>query len=232
MARSPNFGERRGAARPSLVVLHYTAMDSAEAAIERLCDPVAEVSAHYLIGRDGSLASLVDEEMRAWHAGGGSWGAIDDVNSHSVGIELDNDGFQPFAEPLMRRLEALLGEILTRWSIRPEGVIAHSDMALGRKIDPGLRFDWRRLARQGLAIWPQVAVPEPADDRADAAGQARAFRAHALRLGYAPVETEVILSAFRLRFRPWKRTGPTDEADVALAADLARRFPAPDAVGD
>ncbi|MCE2739755.1 MAG: N-acetylmuramoyl-L-alanine amidase [Rhodobacter sp.] len=121
--RSPNFGERRGGVAPDLVVLHYTAMPSCAAALERLCDPLAEVSAHYLICEAGDVLALVPERARAWHAGAGSWGAVTDVNSHSIGVELANDGLQPFAAPQMTALEFLLGGILARWSIPPHRVI-------------------------------------------------------------------------------------------------------------
>lgn len=146
---SPNFGPRRDGASVRLVLIHYTAMESAEAALERLCDPEAEVSAHYLIGRDGRLYGLVDEAMRAWHAGTGAWGEIEDVNSASIGIELDNDGASPFSEPMMATLEILLDDLLERYGLGPEAVLAHSDTAPGRKIDPGPRFDWARLERGG-----------------------------------------------------------------------------------
>ena len=148
---SPNCGPRRNGLRPSLVVLHYTAMNSADAAIERLCDPEFEVSAHYVIARDGHVTQLVTEDQRAWHAGAGQWHGQDDINSRSIGIELDNTGAHPFPEPQMQALENLLQSILTRWDIPPEGVIGHSDMAPGRKIDPGPHFDWARLACQNLA---------------------------------------------------------------------------------
>jgi len=148
---SPNFGERRDGARPSLVVIHYTAMESAEAARARLCDAGAGVSAHYLVDYDGAVFSLVEEAARAWHAGAGRWGAIADVNSHSIGIELQNDGTEPFPEPQMEALERLLREIMQRWDIGPDGVIGHEDCAPGRKSDPGPRFDWARLVRRGLA---------------------------------------------------------------------------------
>ena len=148
---SPNFGPRRGGALPSLVVLHHTAMATAEAALERLVDPAAEVSAHYLIAEDGRVWRLVPEEARAWHAGAGTWGGAADVNSRSIGIELANAGplagFPPFPEPQMAALEELLDGILARWRIPPAGVIAHSDLAPGRKADPGPKFDWLRLAR-------------------------------------------------------------------------------------
>jgi len=134
---SPNFSSRRGDARPSLVVLHYTGMATASAALARLCDPVAEVSAHYLIAETGVVTALVAEEMRAWHAGAGEWAGITDVNSHSIGIELANDGAEPFAHRQMQALEQMLRGIRARWKIAPNRIIGHSDMAPTRKRDPG-----------------------------------------------------------------------------------------------
>jgi N-acetylmuramoyl-L-alanine amidase len=205
---SPNCGERRDGARPTLIVLHYTAMGSAEAALERLCDPGAEVSCHWLIGEEGRIFALVPEEMRAWHAGAGTWRGTGDVNSRSIGIELQNDGRSPFPEVQMAALERLLADVIARWGIAPSGVIAHSDMAPERKADPGPRFDWRRLARAGLSVWPEAAAP------GDFAADARAF-------GYPEVAHDLLLAALRLRFRPWAN-GPLDDADRALAAGLAQ----------
>jgi N-acetylmuramoyl-L-alanine amidase len=206
---SPNFGERRGGLRPSLIVIHYTAMPSAEAALERLSDSGAEVSAHYLISNRGEVTRLVDEEHRAWHAGAGSWAGEGDVNSRSIGIELDNLGTHPFSEPQMRALEDLLRGIMDRWGIAPEGVIGHSDLAPDRKGDPGPRFDWARLARQGLAghrTGPDA--PQHADWDS--------FHDRARQLGYsADVPRETLLAATRLRFAPW-REGPLLPADLAL----------------
>ena len=203
---SPNFGPRRDGLTPAFVVLHYTAMETAEAALQRLCDPAAEVSAHYLIGQDGTLWQMVEEAERAWHAGAGEWCGLEDLNSRSIGIELDNRGDHPFSEPQMARLEQLLGDILRRWEIAPEAVIGHSDMAPGRKCDPGARFDWARLARQGLAR--QVAQAEAAGQslmESESADMAR-FRAYARDIGYtAPVEDETLLAAVRLRYRPQAR---------------------------
>ncbi|MEO0344192.1 MAG: N-acetylmuramoyl-L-alanine amidase [Pseudomonadota bacterium] len=143
---SPNFGDRRENAMPSIIVIHYTAMQSAKAAIERLCDPVFEVSAHYVIARDGAITQLVNEDKRAWHAGTGEWGGITDVNSHSIGIELDNDGVSPFSAPLMDALDWLLPQIVARWDITSANVIGHQDCAPGRKFDPGPKFDWARVS--------------------------------------------------------------------------------------
>ncbi len=209
---SPNFGARRDGGVPRLVVIHYTAMPNCAEARARLCDPEAEVSAHWLIADDGRAEQLVDEAERAWHAGAGGWGGIADVNSNSIGIELSNPGDAPFPEPQMAALEGLLRGIMERWSIPPEGVIAHSDMAPGRKRDPGPRFDWRRLALQGLAVWP------------DATGEEEDFSRAAQAFGYPDAPADQLLAALRLRFRPWA-TGSEDSSDRALAANLARRFP-------
>ncbi len=210
---SPNCGPRRDGLTPELVVIHYTAMPTAEAALERLCAPEHEVSAHYLIGRDGQLWQLVDEDLRAWHAGAGTWRGQGDVNSRSIGVELDNSGLHPFSEPQIARLEMLLCDILARWGIGPEGVIGHQDFAPQRKTDPGPRFDWRRLARAGVSVWPAPgapARPDPARFLEDAA--AFGYPAEA---GLAPV-----LAAVRARFRPWA-SGPLNPEDMALAAGLA-----------
>ncbi len=212
--KSPNFGERRNSARPELIVLHYTAMADCSSAARALCDPTREVSAHYLIGRDGEVLSLVPEHLRAWHAGAGEWRGRDDVNSRSIGIELDNNGLSPFSEPLMASLEALLASLLRTWDIPAVGVIGHSDMAPGRKIDPGRRFDWKRLARQGTAIWS-----EAAGDVVDE----RQFRKDATAFGYAQMDDALLLEVVRIRFRPWAR-GPLDGNDCAVMADLAKRY--------
>lgn len=214
---SPNFGPRRDGAVPDMVVIHYTAMQGAQAAVDWLCDSQSQVSAHYVIGRDGQLWHLVEDAARAWHAGAGAWGAVGDVNSRSIGIELDNCGSAPFPEPLMQTLERLLARLMRDWAVTPQRVIGHSDLAPGRKIDPGPRFDWRRLARQGVAIWPQPAAPLAAD--------APRFRALARKVGYtADVPDTTLLAAVRLRFRPWA-SGPLDPLDMACLADLAQRFP-------
>jgi len=213
---SPNFGPRRGGVRPDLVVLHYTAMESCDAAVSRLCDPAHEVSAHYLISETGGVVQLVDEEMRAWHAGAGDWGGVTDVNSRSIGIELANSGSAPFAAGQMAALEALLPVIMARWQVSAERVIGHSDMAPARKFDPGARFDWRRLARQGLSIWPDTDAAKSCDEAS--------FLADLRTFGYPKARPGALLAAFRLRFRPWAR-GPLSAVDCAAAQDLARRYP-------
>lgn len=208
---SPNFGARRDGLVPQMIVLHYTGMHSTEAALDRLCDPLAEVSAHYVICPQGAVWQLVAEDKRAWHAGAGRWAGRDDINSRSIGIELVNTGTQPFPEPQMRALEALMRGIMTRYTIAPRSVIAHSDMAPERKEDPGPRFDWQRLARQGLALAPPgVGADLPLGPSLDA-------------IGYPSASADKRLQAFRFRFHQ-TASGVETEADRRRAAAVSRAF--------
>ena len=197
-----------------MVVLHYTVLDG-PAALDRLCDPRAEVSCHWLIDRDGAVTGLVEEGRRAWHAGRARWGPVVDVNGRSVGVELVGDGRAAFPEAQMGALERLLGEVMARHAVPPERVLGHSDVSVGRKRDPGSLFDWRRLARAGLAVWPEEA-PRADPDRLFAALDA---------VGYDPdADPAARLAAFRLRFRPEAR-GPADAVDAGLALAVAERWP-------
>lgn len=188
-------------------------MASAAQARARLCDPAHEVSAHWLIDKKGHAEALVGEGARAWHAGAGTWAGLDDINSHSIGIELDNAGEHPFAAAQMDALEDLMRGVMARWDIAPHCVIAHSDMAPTRKGDPGPRFDWQRLARAGLSVWPQANAPTDPD----------LFLPSLRAFGYPDAPPDALRAAFRLRFRPMAR-GEVDGWDAALALDLAQRF--------
>ena len=219
---SPNFGDRRNGLSLCLVVIHYTAMDSEESALERLRNPAFEVSCHYLIGGKGRVYRLVDEKKRAWHAGLGSWGGRGDVNSRSIGIEISNSGNVPFSAIQMNSLELLLKDIEARWSIPAEGVIGHSDLAVGRKADPGPKFDWRRLALSGLSVWPDSGLRRTANKN-DFVEFANRF-GYEFREGNGEKNFTRLLAAFRMRFRPWAR-GPLDELDVGAIVNLAERWP-------
>ncbi|TJZ93078.1 N-acetylmuramoyl-L-alanine amidase [Paracoccus gahaiensis] len=213
---SPNHGDRRGH-RPSLIVLHYTGMADAASARARLCEPAAEVSAHWLIAEDGTTEALVCETRRAWHAGAGGWQGADDLNSRSIGIELANPGDRPFPTPQMAALRTLLHAIMARWQIPPSGVIAHSDLAPGRKIDPGPRFDWEGLARDGLAVFARLAL----SDRDLPPGPPLPALLDAL--GYPATDDPALrLHAFRLRHSPWAQ-GPETPDDRRLALRLLQR---------
>ena len=213
---SPNHGPRHEGSRIDMVIVHYTAMQDAETAILRLCKEEAKVSCHYVIASGGEVVQLVDEARRAWHAGLGRWGGVADVNSNSIGIELDHPGHGPFAEAQMAALEGLLRDLMDRYpAITPERVLGHSDVAVGRKIDPGPEFPWARLAGAGLAVWPTGAGE----------GAPEAFHDHLHEIGYDwDSEHEARLAAFRLRFRP-EAEGPVDAVDAGIAELVARRWP-------
>lgn len=230
---SPNFGDRRGVHSPDMIVLHYTGMTTAEAALDRLCDPDAEVSCHYLIDLDGARSKLVRPRHRAWHAGVSCWGGVQDVNSHSIGVELVNPGdgpdYCPFPEPQMAQLEALLVYLVTRFSIRPERVVGHACVAPGRKIDPGPKFDWRRLAEQDLSVWLDL---DPADPENAAAPDAARFQRAARRFGYfVPddgdwgAETRAVWQSFVMRFLPQLHDQPPSGAAIRHLERLAATWP-------
>src|SRR6266481_868196 len=162
---SPNHASRNNPVRIDMLVLHYTGMTSVEAALERLCDPGAKVSAHYVIEENGGIWRLVPESRRAFHAGRSCWGGEGDLNAVSVGIEIVNPGhewgYRSFPEAQMVSVERLCLEVLCRHQIPPHRVVGHSDIAPDRKTDPGELFDWPRLARAGIGIWPPPNPPRP-----------------------------------------------------------------------
>lgn len=214
---SPNADWRRGGANPDILVIHYTAMNTGIEAVDWLCSEEAGVSAHYVIDKDGTSWQLVEEHNRAWHAGAGAWGSVADVNSRSIGIELDNTGDAAFPEAQIAALLPLVESICRRWAIPPQRVIGHSDLAPARKIDPGRLFPWDRLVARGLAIAVEAAPAAAVDpDR---------FRADLAKAGYtAEAEFSDLLRIFRFRHRQGAE-GPLDEADCGLAAALARAYP-------
>ena len=156
---SANFGVRR----PMLIVIHYTEQRSVAESLDTLRDHNSDgpVSAHYLVGADGHIYQLVADDARAWHAGAGRWGTITDVNSASIGIELDNDGRSPFATAQIDALLVLLKDLTGRLHIPPQQVIGHEDLAPGRKVDPGPLFPWKRLADAGFGRWPSASAGDP-----------------------------------------------------------------------
>jgi N-acetylmuramoyl-L-alanine amidase len=212
---SPNFDHRRA----NYVILHHTTNDTAERALKTLTDPARKVSSHYLIGRDGRVYHLVDERARAWHAGASYWGGHTDLNSASIGIELDNNGYEPFHEPLIESLLALLAEIQKRHRIPPVNIIGHSDAAPGRKVDPSGFFPWRRLAQHCFGLWcdpPYPAAPAAMDD-------AVLLQA----LGYNVWDIEAAVGAFKLRYAADDPTPQMTERDrsIAYCLMLQRRRP-------
>jgi len=203
---SPNFNERK--LPVSMIVLHYTGMTDAAAAIERLCDPVAEVSAHYLVDEDGTIHRLVAEDKRAWHAGKSRWRGIEDVNSASIGIEIVNPGhelgYRPFAEEQIDALLPLVAQIKERHRITRVNVVGHSDIAPMRKQDPGELFPWSRLARLRLAL------PRPTKNLMDPGWSDAGFLIALERFGYDVSDKLAAVVAFQRRYRPELIDGTID----------------------
>lgn len=211
---SPNFDERR----PNLVVIHHTSNDTLQQALDTLTSPRRKVSAHYLIGRDGSVLQLVDERERAWHAGVSWWGGLTDVNSASLGIELDNNGREAYAEAQIAALLALLADIRERYRIPAANVVGHADVAPTRKDDPSAWFPWKTLAEQGFGLWCDAPL-QPAPDGYDLALALTA-------LGYDPATPEASRRAFRLHHA---RGDPplADDDEKALAHCLLQKKASP-----
>jgi len=216
---SPNHDARPQGSAIDILVLHYTGMKTADAALARLCDPAARVSAHYTIDRDGEIYAHVPETRRAWHAGVSYWAGERDVNARSIGIELVNPGHEfgyvPFPEEQMAALIDLSGDILKRHPIPPHRVLAHSDVAPSRKSDPGELFSWAQLADFGIGLWPHdggMALGQPLES---------ALAAFGYGVGDAPLEA--IVTAFQRHFRPSRVDGVADaETKRRLAALLAQ----------
>ncbi|PJK15485.1 N-acetylmuramoyl-L-alanine amidase [Lysobacteraceae bacterium NML07-0707] len=188
---SPNQDARRAL----VIVLHYTQQDSVQESLNtlRTANSQGKVSAHYLLGKDGRLYQLVADSQRAWHAGGGRWGTITDLNSASIGIEIDNNGIDPYPDVQIEALIALLQDLTTRLRIPRHQIIGHSDLAPSRKVDPGAHFPWKRLHEAGFGIWPSgelTDAPEGFDPWLAMAA-----------IGYSLSDRPAALRAFRMRFR-------------------------------
>lgn len=236
---SPNIEARKGGRAPDLLLLHYTGMEHADAALACLSTAPSKVSCHYFVDEDGTVIQIVPEAMRAWHAGVSHWAGEDDINSCSIGIEIHNPGhdfgYPDFPDVQMRAVERLCLDIVDRNAISPERVLAHSDVAPARKMDPGEKFDWTRLARAGIGLWVE---PEPLCDGAvlkcGAEGEEVRSLQDALRSygygldvsGFYDDETRQVVAAFQRHFRPAKVDGMADRSTrVTLDRLLAARGP-------
>lgn len=222
---SPNHGPRRGGLVPDILLLHYTGMDNAEAALGWLCEPDSKVSCHYLVDELGGVFQLVPEDLRAWHAGVSSWCGETDINSRSIGVEIHNPGhergYPDFPDDQMTAVEALCHDILGRHDIPARRVLAHSDVAPGRKTDPGEKFDWARLARAGIGHW--VEPLPPTDDEGLRCGSEGAvvlqLQSGLADYGYGiepsgryDEATEEVVCAFQSHFRQARVDGIADRS--------------------
>ncbi len=225
---SPNFNERVGVVRPDILLLHYTGMQSCEAAVARLTDAAARVSSHYTIDEDGTVYVHVPEHLRAWHAGVSSWRGHNDINSRSIGIEIVNPGhefgYRAFPEAQIEAVIALSQKIIARHEIPARNVIAHSDIAPGRKTDPGELFPWRRLAAVGVGVWVDgVPLEVETLSRGMSGPGVFALQSQLSRYGYGleksgefDGKTECVVTEFQRHFRPGQLDGVADSQTQSL----------------
>lgn len=231
-APSPNFDARTGP--PSLIVLHYTGMKTGQAALDRLRDPEAKVSAHYLVEEDGRVFRLVAEERRAWHAGVSYWRGRRNVNGESIGIEIVNPGhefgYRPFPEAQILSVIALLTDIRTRWDIEDRDIVGHSDIAPTRKEDPGELFPWKRLSEAGHGLWAEwPPAPGAPIGEGEEGAAVFALQAGLTRLGYDlppsgrfDADTATVVRAFQRHWRPERVDGIADGETRARLIALLR----------
>jgi N-acetylmuramoyl-L-alanine amidase len=227
---SPNHKPRSKTAQIDMLVLHYTGMKTAVEAIERLCDPAARVSAHYVIEEHGTVWQLVPEALQAFHAGRSCWAGKSNLNDVSIGIEIVNPGhewgYRPFPEEQMDAVERLSTTLVSRFQIPLHRVVGHSDIAPDRKSDPGELFDWPRLARGGAGIWPVPSIDLPnLRGRAIGAVERATALADLAAIGYCLGAGETaVVRAFQRRFRPERRDGRLDAETAARSAKLRMAY--------
>lgn len=230
---SPNQADRPAGMPVDVLVLHYTGMQSAQAAIDRLRDPSARVSSHYVVDEDGAVLRLVPEDRRAAHAGISYWRGHTGLNDRSIGIEIVNPGhewgYRDFPAAQMSAVRDLCLGILSRHPIPARNVVAHSDVAPDRKEDPGERFDWRGLARDGVGLWPEGVADLGAGGAVGDDAALRDLRGALAMIGYAvapggPLDQPLatVLRAFQRHWRPEAITGQADDGTRARALAVAR----------
>jgi N-acetylmuramoyl-L-alanine amidase len=228
---SPNHEERVLAT--DILLLHYTGMATTAEAIERLCDPEAKVSSHYVVEEDGDILQLVPEAWRAWHAGVSSWEGVTDINSRSIGVEIGNPGhsygYPDFPEPQIAAVIALCRDLMERHRFRADRVLAHSDVAPLRKWDPGEKFPWERLHRAGVGAWVEPAPFMPGTVLAlgDIGPQVARLQAGLRVYGYGVEATGIyddvtvaVVAAFQRHFRPACVDGRADLSTVETLQSL------------
>jgi N-acetylmuramoyl-L-alanine amidase len=234
---SPNHGERAGGKQPDMIVLHYTGMLNAQAALERLCSPDSQVSAHYFVFEDGRIVQSVQELRRAWHAGVSSWGGETDINSRSIGIEIANPGhdfdYPDFPKRQIAAVIALCKGIMARRNIRPERVLGHSDVAPGRKRDPGEKFPWPRLHDSGVGEWVKpfrIVEQGPRLAFGDETGDVHNLQLALADFGYGITlngkfdeTTRDVVTAFQRHFRPARVDGIADDSTLRTLDALLRK---------
>ena len=208
-----NFGLRK----PNYVIIHHTAQNSTEQTLKTFTLPKTQVSAHYVIGRDGKVYQMLNDYLRAWHGGAAKWGNATDINSSSIGIELDNNGFEPFAQPQISSLLTVLATLKKNHAIPEANFIGHSDIAPGRKVDPNITFPWKTLADNGYGLWPDTAL---VDSLPETFNPIEALRI----IGYDIKSPENAIKSFQLHFVQKELTGILNEEDKRILFNLYKRY--------
>jgi N-acetylmuramoyl-L-alanine amidase len=235
---SPNFGPRRDGVRPEIIILHYTGMETDDAAEAWLCDPVSEVSSHYLVHENGRVTQMVRESDRAWHAGKSSWRGRTDINSLSIGIEIVNPGhafgYRDFPAAQIEAVIALCRGIAERHGVYPHNILAHSDVAPGRKVDPGEKFPWKALAAAGVGHYVE---PSPMGhgrflSSGDRGRFVEALQAMLALYGYGvditgifDLQTKIVVEAFQRHFRTEQIDGTADRSTIETLHRLLASLP-------
>jgi N-acetylmuramoyl-L-alanine amidase len=207
-----NFSVRR----PNFVVIHHTAQNSCEQTLKTFTLERTEVSSHYVICKDGTVHHMLNDLFRGHHAGVGRWGGVNDLNSASIGIELDNNGFEPFTDPQINSLLEVLARLKRAYRVPVSNFIGHADLAPGRKVDPNRFFPWKKLAENGFGHWyDTTGITIPADFNA----------LHALRIiGYDISKPENAIQSFKIHFVQQDTTKLINDADKKILYDLMKKY--------
>lgn len=208
-----NFGMRK----PNFVIIHHTAQNGCDSTLRTFTLPRTQVSAHYVICKDGTVQHMLNDYLRAWHAGAGRWGNVTDINSSSIGIELDNNGFEPFTEVQINNLLIVLKALKKNFAIPTANFIGHADIAPSRKVDPNRYFPWKQLAANGFGYWYDETKIKPAPDNFNAI--------QALRIiGYDTRDSVAAIKAFKLHFVQQDSVPALSAQDRNIIYELYKKY--------
>lgn len=208
-----NFGLRK----PNYVIIHHTAQNSTQQTLKTFTTPTTQVSAHYVIGRDGLVYHMLNDYLRAWHGGAARWGNATDINSSSIGIELDNNGFEPFSQSQINSLLTVLDTLKKRHTVPAANFIGHSDIAPGRKVDPNINFPWKTLADRGFGLWPDAAITDTVPVTFNPVDALRI-------IGYDVKNPVNAIKSFQLHFIQKEITGILNEDENKVLFNLYQKY--------
>lgn len=208
-----NFGLRK----PNYVIIHHTAQNSTQQTLKTFTTPTTQVSAHYVIGRDGVVYHMLNDYLRAWHGGAAKWGNATDINSSSIGIELDNNGFEPFSDSQISSLLNVLDTLKRKHAVPSANFIGHSDIAPGRKVDPNVTFPWKKLAEKGFGLWPDAVLTDTVPSTFNPVDALRI-------IGYDVKNPVNAIKSFQLHFVQNEITGILNEEEKKTLLNLYKKY--------